>query len=427
MIYLLVNHVALGRTDKPGEYAVNDLWLEDLAAQARAITAAGMRLVVATPCVDDLSRTSAGGFNTIRIRPPEHGFSYEPLPRYQSLAGFLSVRRQLRGRLREITATAGIVQMGYGGHPVPLGSVVWPIAGALGRPRIWVFDGADPFPRMQLRADHEPNPIKRWAKRRGVVRFAAFCRTALREADLVFAHNAAVVERFRDAWDARRCHAFDRTFVSDTSLLSQSELNSRLDGLRDASRPLKLVVAGRQIAIKGTDHVLRALAAARSRGASLELDVWGDGEDLPEFRHLAHTLGLDQPIVRFRGTVAYGKPLFDAWSESHVMVITNLTAEISRNVLLGLARGLPLIMYRNPGTDRLVESANAGLLAPTSDVDALADAMVRAASDREALAGCAQRGWALACGNTLDACHRRRAELARSVIESRQAAGTEAS
>jgi glycosyltransferase involved in cell wall biosynthesis len=145
-----------------------------------------------------------------------------------------------------------------------------------------------------------------------------------------------------------------------------------------------------------------------------------------QFRQLAQGLGLDERIVRFRGTVAYGKPLFDAWSESQVMVITNLTAEISRNVLLGLARGLPLIMYRNPGTDRLVESADAGLLAPTGNVDALADAMVRAAADRETLAGCARRGWALACGNTLDACHRRRAELARSVIESRHAAGTEA-
>ena len=52
-------------------------------------------------------------------------------------------------------------------------------------------------------------------------------------------------------------------------------------------------------------------------------------------------------VVRFSGTVPYGKPLFDAWADANVMVITNLTAEISRNVLLGMARGLPLIVEQH--------------------------------------------------------------------------------
>jgi glycosyltransferase involved in cell wall biosynthesis len=424
MVYLLVNHVPFGLGPSPGTFAVGDLWLEDLRAQATAIRAAGFALRVATPCVQTLTPGAGGSFNTVTVTPADHGFEYVPLPHYKSLKAYVSVRGDLRARLRAAIAPADVVQAGYGGHPVPLGAVAWPLARALGRKRIWVFDGADPFPRMELHASHERNPIKRWAKQLRVRRFADFCRAAIRDADLVFAHNAAVVDRFRDVWDATgaRCHAFDRSFVTDGNLVSDEELARAQERLRDDARPLRLVVAGRQIAIKGTDHVLRALAAARSRGADVGLDILGDGDDLATFKSLAAELGLREPVVRFRGTVPYGRPLFDIWAEAHVMVVTNLTAEISRNVLLGMARAMPLVMYRNPGTDRIVEASGAGLLVPTGDVDALAGAFIEAHRDRARLADMAARGVAMARQNTLDATHRRRAELARGLVAPRGAA-----
>src|SRR5204863_4142078 len=120
---------------------------------------------------------------------------------------------------------------------------------------------------------------------------------------------------------------------------------------------------------------------AIDRGAKLELNVMGDGDDLPRFKALAGELRLGD-AVRFSGTVPYGKPLFDAWANSHVMVITNLTAEISRNVLLAMARGLPLIMYANPGTDALVRSSGAGAIVPTGDENALAATFQHAAANR---------------------------------------------
>src|SRR5207248_3653150 len=130
---------------------------------------------------------------------------------------------------------------------------------------IWVFDGADPFPRLALHANQQSNPLKRWMQTLMVRRFEHICREAVRTSDLVFAHNAAVVERFRDAWNGR-CHQFNRSFVTDATLISQDELLERQNRLRDTSQPLRLVAAGRQIAIKGTDHVLRAMKQARDRG-----------------------------------------------------------------------------------------------------------------------------------------------------------------
>jgi glycosyltransferase involved in cell wall biosynthesis len=331
------------------------------------------------------------------------------------MAQYLCKHHWTIAALKRVIHGADLMQAGYGGHPVALGSLAWPIARQLGARRIWVFDGADPIPRLRLEADQARNPLKRVAKHYAARRFEQFCRDAVREADLVFVHNAAVVERFKGVWDSQRCHAFDRSFVTDETLIDAAELAERQRRIRETSLPLRLVAAGRQIGIKGTDQVLRAMRQAIDRGAKLELDVWGDGEDLPRFKMLAIELRLDA-LVRFGGTVPYGKPLFDAWAEGHAMIITNLTAEISRNVLLGMARGMPLIAYRNPGTDELIHRSGAGILVPTGDVDALSAALVQAWRDRESLAGMCEAGVSAARENTLDATHRRRAELAVSLL-----------
>ena len=178
-------------------------------------------------------------------------------------------------------------------------------------------------------------------------------------------------ERFKYVWNDH-CHQFDRSFVTDATLITTQQLEDRRRFLTDSAQPLRLVVAGRQIAIKATDHVLRAMKLAHDRGVRIELTVMGDGEDLDKFKSLAAELELND-IAHFVGTVPYGKPLFDAWAKTHVMVITNLTAEISRNVMLSMARGLPLIMYANPGTDELIRTSGAGTLVPKGNIDALAN------------------------------------------------------
>ena len=145
MRYLLINHVPFGSGTKPNQYRVGDLFLQDLRAQATAITSGGGKLIVATPCVADLNAMSGGSFNTIEINPADHGFEYAPLPRYLSMKQFFKVRSELQSALTKAIASADIVQMDYGGHPVMLGQVAWPIAGKLGKKRIWIFDG-DPVP-----------------------------------------------------------------------------------------------------------------------------------------------------------------------------------------------------------------------------------------------------------------------------------------
>jgi glycosyltransferase involved in cell wall biosynthesis len=406
MHYLLINHVPFGATDAPDRFRVGDLFLQDLCAQARAICEVGGTLVVATPLVRELNPMSGGSFNTVEINPQECGFQYEPIPRYQSLNQYRSVRNELRFTLRKLIDHAEVIQMDYGGHPFMLGQVAWDLARE--KKRIWLFDGADPFPRLELEASKEPNLLKRFAKKFATKRKIAFCREAIRTGDLVFAHNAAVVERFKDVW-SERCHAFDRSFVTDEILVAQPKT--------PGSGPLRLVCAGRQIRIKGTDHAIQAVAKLREMNVPVELDIMGDGDDLPAFKQLAADLKLTD-IVHFTGTVPYGAPLFDEWAKADIMLVTNLTAEISRNVLLSLARGLPLVTYENPGTDALLRDNHAAVIVPKGNVKALANAIAELSRNRPKLVTLAENGLRLARVKTLDATHRMRAQLSSALVPS---------
>src|SRR5439155_22265522 len=155
---------------------------------------------------------------------------------------------------------------------------------------------------------------------------------------------------------------------------------------------------------------LRAMRSAIDNGAKLHLDVIGDGDELENYKALSTKLGLDAH-VRFLGSVPYGKPLFDLWDQEQVMAVTNLTAEFSRNLLLAMARGLPLIMYSNPG-DASLAAKGLTITVPIGDEKKLADALVEADRDSEKLAVIAEKAREHVATNTLDACHRQRATLA---------------
>ena len=190
--YLLISHVPLAPGSTASTFKIGDLWLEDLRAQAHAINSAGMHLVVAAPLMPVFDGRRSGSFNALEITPEDHGFAYHPLPSYVSFKQYLKAKTKLIASLTDAIDNADIVQSGYGGHPFALGKIAWPIAANLRRKRIWIFDGADPFPRLQLHASQETNPIKRSLKKMAVRHFEKFCADAVRTADLVFAHNAAV-------------------------------------------------------------------------------------------------------------------------------------------------------------------------------------------------------------------------------------------
>lgn len=406
MKYVLVNHIPVGVEQSSGALRIGELWLEDLRTQVESLRALGMHTVLTAPAVSPQQLGHSGGFQQIAVDPLAEGFTYCPLPYCVSRTAVVVAYRQICRCLEHVLRDATMVQVSADVY----GRIAWHIAGQRGVKRIWLFDGGDYLSQQQVLARSEPKWLKRQAKKLMHEALQMFVSRAVRKADLVFAHNPAVRDHFGASWDAR-CHLFDRSFVTEKLIISSAEIRRRQSLLRDRTKPLRLVVAARQVAIKATDHVLRALKIARDRGANIELLVLGDGDQLPEYRALSVSLGLDS-CVRFAGAVPYGPELFGQMSQCHVCVVTNLVVELSRNILLAMALGLPLVLYRNAGHDSLIADNGAGKLVPRGDVDALATAFCEADVDRESLLVAMENGVSVAATRTLNACHSRRAQLA---------------
>lgn len=411
--YLLVNHVPFGAADQPGRYRLGSLWLADLHAQAAALADVGGKLTVATPLVPQLTAKGSGSFELAEIAAGDAPFTYAPLPHYITLPAYLRARRSLVHALHPLLADADIVQFGPGGHPLPLSYNTWGLAGTMRCKRIWTMDGGDFTAQRRIRAHAEPHWLKRKYKVALDRRLFAFEQRCVREADLVFAHNRSSAQTFAAVWGPQ-CHIFDRSFVTDDMLSAAAEIAARGQRVQDATRPLRLVVASRLIAIKAVDEVLHAVAQARAKQVAIELDVFGDGDQRAALEESAGALGIAR-VTRFHGAVPYGPAFLKELQTSDVMVVTNVVPEFSRNILLAMALGLPLIAYANPGHDELLAESDAARVVPARDTAGLAAALVAAAQDRAGLARQIAAGAEYARERTLEACHRRRAVLAAAV------------
>lgn len=86
--------------------------------------------------------------------------------------------------------------------------------------------------------------------------------------------------------------------------------NFTVKTLYAASRPFKLVMAGRFTRNKGHDLVLRAMSDLKKEGKEISLTLFGDGPMAPKLRAIVEELDLHD-VVSFRGFVSCW------WQEAH--------------------------------------------------------------------------------------------------------------
>jgi len=136
---------------------------------------------------------------------------------------------------------------------------------------------------------------------------------------------------------------------------------------------------GRMDPVKDLPNLVQAFARAARRSASpLRLVLVGDGPMRPAVERLIaqHGLGDRVWLAGERADVAEIMRGLDCF------VLPSLGEGISNTVLEAMATRLAIIATRVGGNAELIEPGMTGLLVPPGDRDALADALVRYASDR---------------------------------------------
>jgi glycosyltransferase involved in cell wall biosynthesis len=155
----------------------------------------------------------------------------------------------------------------------------------------------------------------------------------------------------------------------------RSEIREAL-GIEPAN--VLVVYVGRIAPIKRLDLLVRASAHAIESGSSLSLAIVGDGEERGALEKLAQDLGVaDQ--THFLG---YRRDLGRIFAAGDIAAISSANEGTPVSLIEASAAGLPSVATDVGGVSDVVTSET-GMLVPAGNVEALAGALARFASDPE--------------------------------------------
>jgi glycosyltransferase involved in cell wall biosynthesis len=144
---------------------------------------------------------------------------------------------------------------------------------------------------------------------------------------------------------------------------------------------------GRLKRYKGVQHILAALAALRAAGRDYRLRVLGSGDYRTELERTAGRLGLHDSVT-FEGFVPPARKL-ELLRGSWAAVFPSEKEGWGLTVIEANACGTPVIASNSDGLRDSVIDGTTGILVPHADIEALAEAMGRMATEpglRNALA-----------------------------------------
>jgi glycosyltransferase involved in cell wall biosynthesis len=215
----------------------------------------------------------------------------------------------------------------------------------------------------------------------------------LRRAARVFTVNDYARDLLRARVPPSEAHRICTAYVGiPTALFRPVAPPPDADGLR-------LLCVARFQEKKGLDTLLDACAVLRDRGLRFHLQLIGDGPQAPALRAQVERLALHDHVA-LPGPMPQ-ECVADALAACHVFVMpcrrdqTGDMDGIPTVFMEALATARPVVSCAVSGVPELVRDGETGLLVPSDDPPALADAIERLAGDRELRARLGTQGRAL--------------------------------
>ena len=156
------------------------------------------------------------------------------------------------------------------------------------------------------------------------------------------------------------------------------------------SADLVLLFVGRLVYTKGVTFLVEAVSRLREQGIDAALLVCGTGKYRPELEQKVRALGLDKH-VKMLGFVPQGE-LRRCYAASDVCVVPSTFESMSIVTLEAMSMRKPVVATRVGGIPELVRDGENGLVVPSADSRALAEAIRKLHSDRNLASRLAQAG-----------------------------------
>lgn len=223
---------------------------------------------------------------------------------------------------------------------------------------------------------------------------------AARHCSLVLLKGRRLVRDF----GANRPHVkyfLDAAFSAE-HLIPSEAFERKKRALADPTHPLELVYFGRLTGYKGVDRCIEAVAAARLKTtAPVRLLVIGAGEEEHNLRQLCARLRVEDAVV-FREAMPFGRTLFDALYDQHLLLAAPLSEDTPRSALDAMASGIPILAFATEYYSDL-QTSGAVDLVPWPSTAHMAERIAHYADDKRRLVPLAEAAVAFARANTQEA------------------------
>lgn len=181
---------------------------------------------------------------------------------------------------------------------------------------------------------------------------------------------------------APNAHSVLNVQITDREKIPADRLAAKLVGV-GADRPLRLVYAGRAIAMKGPMYWLETLRHLRAAGVRFEAVWFGTGAMLGEMQRTIARHGLED-CCRLPGS-ADRTVVFEAMRDADAFLFCHMGKESPRCLVEALASAAPLVGFGSDYSRSLVRDQGGGVFVEPGDSAGLARAMAELDRDRPAL------------------------------------------
>ena len=155
---------------------------------------------------------------------------------------------------------------------------------------------------------------------------------------------------------------------------------------REDGAPLRILSSGRLVEKKGFDVLVEALAILKSRGIAFQATIGGSGPLETDLRALIGEKGLED-VITLTGEALKQEEIPDFMATGDIYVLACQRAPdgdidgLPQMLMEAMACDLPAVSTDLVGIPDLIKDGETGLLVPTRDATALADALARLEAD----------------------------------------------
>ena len=143
-------------------------------------------------------------------------------------------------------------------------------------------------------------------------------------------------------------------------------------------KPLRAIMITRLVSVKRVDHAILAWQKVVQSLPEAKLDIYGDGPEKDQLQELIGSLGLEDKVT------LHGY-LENAREQARTAICHILTSSYEGQAIAiaeAMALGCPSISYEiSYGPPEMISDGHSGLLVPSGDIDALAEAITRVLGD----------------------------------------------